>query len=419
MTEHKVHGRESKMSIFIILMIGFVDYLGIGLIYPLFAVLLFDHSLPIVPADSSPEFRGAMLGILIAMTPIAQFFFSPILGAFSDVKGRRKALIMGVGFGCAGYLIGVAGILFNSLYLLFLYRFFIGVSDATAAVAQATLSDIGTKKTRVKLFAYLNASFGFGFTLGPFLGSILADPTFVHWFNYSTPFMFAGLMTFMNLLLVTWILPETRKHTHHAKFDFIQGIHRIYKAFFLKNLRWLFFGGFMLSFGWAVFYQFLPLMLYDNFGLVLSSVGIYFAYSGLCFAFGALLATRFVHDLNPSYVIIISSLIAGLSCLSFILFREAHYIWLVLPPLMISMSFAFPTATTIVSHEACSESQGEVLGIYQAIGAVAMGLSPILMGPVIGIHPMLTAWGSALCFLITGIAFYLGQHHITLNRHSS
>ena len=63
-----------NLSFFIILLIGFVDYLGIGLVYPIFAVLLFDTANPILPPDTSAEYRGAMLGLLIGLTPISQFF---------------------------------------------------------------------------------------------------------------------------------------------------------------------------------------------------------------------------------------------------------------------------------------------------------------------------------------------------------
>src|SRR5271156_5521663 len=123
----------SKLNLIIILMIAFVDYVGIGLVYPIFAVLLFDPSNLIVPANSSLEYRGAMLGILISLTPISQFFVSPILGTFSDIKGRRPALLTGIGLGCLGYAIAVLGIYMSSLWLLFLYRILVGASDATAA----------------------------------------------------------------------------------------------------------------------------------------------------------------------------------------------------------------------------------------------------------------------------------------------
>ena len=44
----------TRLNLFIILMIAFVDYVGIGLVYPIFAVLLFDPSNLIVPVNSSP-----------------------------------------------------------------------------------------------------------------------------------------------------------------------------------------------------------------------------------------------------------------------------------------------------------------------------------------------------------------------------
>ena len=61
----------------IILLIAFVDFVGIGLVYPIFAVLLFDPNNLIVPANSSPEFRGAMLGILISANALFPVFPLP------------------------------------------------------------------------------------------------------------------------------------------------------------------------------------------------------------------------------------------------------------------------------------------------------------------------------------------------------
>ena len=146
----------SRLNLIIILLIAFVDYVGIGLVYPIFGVMLFDSSNLIVPGNSSPEYRGAILGILISLTPISQFFFSPVLGTFSDIKGRRPALLGGIGLGCLGYMVAVLGIYMSSLWLLFFYRILVGASDATAAVAQATLADISTEQNKAKRFAYLS-----------------------------------------------------------------------------------------------------------------------------------------------------------------------------------------------------------------------------------------------------------------------
>lgn len=397
---------KSNLSFFIILLIGFVDYLGIGLVYPIFAVLLFDSSHPIVPFDSTPEYRGAILGVLIALTPISQFFCSPILGAFSDIKGRRIALIIGISAGCLGYVLAVAGIYLNSLGLLFLYRILVGASDATAAVAQATLADISTEKNKAKRFAFLNSSFGFGFTIGPFLGGIIADPSVVSWFNYSTPLIAAGLMSFMNLFLVLWKFPETRKKVKEIQFNLLEGIQKLRGVFFTKHLKWLFLAGFALAFGWAFFNEFVPVLLRERFGFTLSHIGEYYAFTGASYALGALITTRFVHKFPPEKIAIASLLLAAGCMAVFGFVDHSYYIWWAIPCMMGCLAFAYPTTITIVSNKASEETQGEVLGVYQAVVAAAMGLSPLFVGSAIGAYPSLAAWGGAFCLVLSSLGFW-------------
>jgi DHA1 family tetracycline resistance protein-like MFS transporter len=404
----------SKLNLTIILLIAFVDYVGIGLVYPIFAVLLFDPNNLIVPANSSPEYRGVMLGILIALTPISQFFCSPILGAFSDIKGRRPALLGGIGLGCLGYMVAVLGIYTSSLWLLFLYRILVGASDATAAVAQATLADISTEENKVKRFAYLSFCLGLGFTVGPFIGGIIADPTVVSWFNYSTPLVAAGLMSLMNFILVAWKFPETRQMVEKKNFDLIEGLHNIRKVFLLKNVRWLFFAGFALYFGWSVFNEFIPLLLRERFNFSLSHIGEFYAYTGAWFAIGALIATRFVHRFPPEKIAVISTVSVAICMLTFLIFSQSIYIWCVTPLMLCSLAFAYPTATTIISNGTSGESQGGILGAYQSVCAAAMGLSPLIVGSSVGAQPSLTAWGGALCMLLACLGFWNSKKMVAL-----
>lgn len=396
----------SKLNLIIILLISFVNYVGIGLVYPIFAVLLFDPSILIVPANSSLEFRGAMLGILISLTPISQFFISPILGTFSDLKGRKPALLMGIGLGCLGYIIAVLGVYMSSLWLLFLYRILVGASYATVAVAQATLVDISTEENKSKRFSYLSSFLGLGFTLGPFMGGILADSTVVSWFNYSTPFIAAGLMSLMNLILALWKFRETQQILEQRNFDFTEALHNLRKVFLMKKLRWVFFGGFALYFGWSVFNEFAPLLLRERFDFSLSRIGEFYASTGAWFAIGALMATRFVDRFLPEKIAIISTLLVAICMLTFLIPSQSVYIWLINPLMLCSLAFAYPTATTIISKCTCSKTQGGILGVYQSVCAAAMGLSPLIVGFAVGAYPSLTAWVGALCFLFASLGFW-------------
>lgn len=401
MASHK-----SPLSFFIILLIGFVDYLGIGLVYPIFAVLLFDDANPILPFDASNEYRGAMLGLLIGLTPIAQFFLAPLLGSFSDAKGRKKALSMGIGIGCMGYLLGVLGIYFHSLTLLFIYRIFVGASDATAAVAQAALADMSTEENKARRFAFLNSAIGFGFAIGPFVGGYAADPSIVSWFNYSTPLVIAGCLSFTNLILVSRLFPETRVQVKPASFDLLEGIYSIRRVFFLNEFRAALCGGFFLSFGWAFYNEFAPLLLQERFAFGLNEIGQFYGYTGIWYALGALIATSYMQKYKPESIAISSLCLAGFGVSLFAIIDQAAYIWSVVPVMMFGLASAYPSATTVVSNYAHQDNQGEILGAYQSVGAAALGLSPILVGSAVGAHPVLAAWGGAACLFLSAAFFW-------------
>ena len=281
------------------------------------------------------------------------------------MKGRKKALIIGVAGGCAGYLIGVAGIYLNSLWLLFLYRILVGASDATAAVAQATLADISTEENKARRFAFLNSALGFGFAIGPFLGGYIADPSVVSWFNYSTPLMFAGILSLTNLLLVIWKFPETRKQVKEVSFDLMEGIHNLQRVFFLKEFKWIFLGGFFISFGWAFFNEFVPVLLQERFAFELNDIGEFYGYTGIWYAIGALVATTLVHKWKPEGTVITALVLAAASMLVFAVIDVSVYIWWVVPLMMIGLAMAYPSATTIVSNRAGDDQQGEILGVYR------------------------------------------------------
>ena len=86
-----------KPSLYILLFVTFIDFMGIALVYPLFSKIFFDRNLSFLPFNMSSQMRGFWLGVLFALMPIIQFFSSPIWGTLSDNKGRKKPL--GIIFG--------------------------------------------------------------------------------------------------------------------------------------------------------------------------------------------------------------------------------------------------------------------------------------------------------------------------------
>lgn len=399
----------SKFNFLIVLLICFVDALGIGLVYPLFTTLLFEDQQGFVHFDASAAYRGMMLGILIGLTPIMQFISSPLLGTFSDIYGRRPALILGLSVGCIGYALAIIGIWTSSLALLFLYRFLVGVSDATAAIGQATLADISTDQEKARRFALLNSSGGFGFTVGPFVGGLLADSSIVSWFGLVVPFMAAGIMCTLNFLLVLYKFPETRKGVANRSFNALESLSSLSNVFVWHQFRWLFIAGFSISFGWTFFNEFMPIYLRDRFDFSSSQIGNFYAYEGAWYALSAgILAMPLLKRFPAEQVISKTLWLCAICMLMFLGMTESFYMWFILPPMMYALAIIYPNATTIVSNRASADHQGEILGAYQAVQAAAMGLTPLLVGSAVGMYPVLTIWGGACAMLIASFAFMRG-----------
>jgi len=179
--------------------------------------------LPFLLADITND--GRVLGLLTGSYAIAQFTFTPLIGALSDRYGRRPVMtvcvagtVLGLGlfaltlalpwrqFWPAGAAAGVP------LALLFTARTIDGLSGGTAATAGAVLADISPPEQRAKAFGLIGVAFGLGFILGPALGGALASVSLtlpLVGLRVSLPLLLAVGFAALNFSLVALLLPET------------------------------------------------------------------------------------------------------------------------------------------------------------------------------------------------------------------
>jgi DHA1 family tetracycline resistance protein-like MFS transporter len=398
-----------NLNFFVILCVGFVDYIGIGLVYPVFSVMLFDHDYGLVDINTSFVSRGALLGALFSATPLSQFLTSQLLGVYSDNNGRRIALIWAILAGCVGYAVAVLGIMLKSLTLLFIYTILSGISDSSAAVAQAAVVDMSTEKTKGRLFGYFNSSLGLGFTIGPFIGGKLADPGFDCGFEcYALPFIAAGIVMVINLLLVIWKFKETHKVKSHQPFKLFKQLQDLAKALKFKNLKWMFLGGFAFSSGWSFFNEFTPILWIERFQFSTSQIGNFYGYSGFWYAIcAAFFIAPLLKRFSPEKIVVMAAIGCGISLSLFSIIENDIYIWIITPFIIGFLAIVFPMATTVVSNHCSEECQGEVLGIFQAAQALAMGLIPLIFGAFVGYYPVIAVWGGVISMAVAAMSFWV------------
>jgi MFS family permease len=188
------------------------DRLGETIVFPLLPFLLerFTNS-------------GSTLGLLAGTYAISQFTVAPLIGALSDRFGRKPVIIICVIGSVIGLSLFALTISINwqsilpsafigvPLVFLFLARVIDGISGGTAATATAILADISTPENRAKTFGLIGVAFGLGFLLGPGLGTSLAQ------LSITLPVWVATGFAILNLILVTWFLPETHPISKRSK----------------------------------------------------------------------------------------------------------------------------------------------------------------------------------------------------------
>jgi DHA1 family tetracycline resistance protein-like MFS transporter len=339
-----------------------------------------------------------------------QFLATPLLGELSDRYGRKPVLAISLLGTCISYVLFGIGIHMRSIVLLFVSRAFDGITGGNIAVAQAAIADVSTPENRAKNFGLIGAAFGMGFILGPYIGGKLSDPGFISWFNAATPFWFAAILSFLNVLSVVFLLPETLKnkgrevHIHLAK-----SFQNISKALKIKGLVPYFATNFLFQGGFTFFTTFSGVFLIDRFGFDQGAIGNYFAYVGIWIAIAqAIIVGRVSSKWNERKILDYSLIGTGI----FTLLQFLPTVWwgllFIVPFFATCIGLSQANIGSLISRSVGPNVQGEILGINASVQALAQTIPPVLSGYIaasIAYSAPLAI--SGIVIIISGIIFIL------------
>jgi DHA1 family tetracycline resistance protein-like MFS transporter len=185
-----------------ILVVVFIDVLGIGLAMPVLPMLVGDYT-------PSRDLQSYWYGALVIVYGLMQFVCAPLLGALSDRFGRRPVILASVfGLGLHYLLLAVA----PSLWFMLFARVLGGINGASFSVANAYASDISSTEGRARSFGLIGAAFGLGFICGPILGGLLGS------IDLHLPFYVAAGLSLVNGLYGALVVPESLPRARRAPF---------------------------------------------------------------------------------------------------------------------------------------------------------------------------------------------------------
>lgn len=393
------------LPLFIIIFIGFLGY---SLLITILTPLILNDTGGVLASVPFEANRLIVLGVVLALYPLGQFFGSPVLGSLSDRFGRRPVLLISLFITTLGYAGFAYALKIKNLPLFMFISLVIGLSEANIVIAQSAIADITTRLNRTRMFAYINLSASGAFVIGPLVGGMLADSDIVSWFGYDTPFWAVFALLFLTTLVTFPVFKETRPEGKRREVRIIQALTNLLTVFTEKRLRIIYFINFIIYFSVFGFFRSFPMYMVEVFGMGVSRVSVFIAWNAVPVVISSLWIIGYLARRYSSRTItIFSSMLFGISTLALTIPEPEWTLWITLffPGLMLAI--ALPACTSMLSFMVVGEEQGSVLGnnlSLQVMSEVLSGLAagflaaylielPLYVCGVIAIFAGIVLWG--------------------------
>ena len=359
-----------KTSLFVLFLTVFIDLIGFGMVIPFLSFYAREYGA-----------SGTLVGAVVGVYSIMQFFFAPVWGRLSDRIGRRPVILVSLSASCVGYLLFAFA---NNLTLLFISRIIAGAGGANISTAQAYITDMTTPERRAKGMGLIGAAFGLGFILGPPLSGILASiGTRSGWHGNLLPGLAAGALSLTALLIAILVLAESKppgsvsRSSIPPQFD-----PRIWRELTHHTLLAAVMSGlFFTLLAVAGMETSVTLHVRDRFHFRQIDLAYLFLFMGVIVAgIQGMLIGRFAKALGEKVLIAIGALSFTIAFVAVPSIYRVQMLYGAAFFVAIGQGLTYPSLTSLVSKAAPPDDRGSMLGLATSVGSLARFLGPILSG---------------------------------------
>ena len=355
---------EERRALIVLLGVIYLMIAGFGLVIPLlpFFALAFD----------APAWQ---VTLLFSAFSVGQFVGEPFWGKLSDRIGRKPVLIVTIS------MVGLTYAAFAfapNIWVAFALRFVNGVFAGNISTLQGALADITPPDRRAGRMGLMAAAFSAGFSTGPAIGGLLAQPSRGA-LGFQLPLLVAAGFALASALAVILFVREHRPEgastlkrvkTARIREGFAHPI--ISRVVIISCIVVIGFAGIEATYG---------LWTEHRFGWGPRQIGLAFMLVGLMGAF-------FQGYLNGRLVQRYGEAMTLTGGLAFILLGVAVQglspTWLVamLGFLFVcfGQSICFPNVSALISRAAPPDRQGEMLGLNTSAMALSRIGGPVIAG---------------------------------------
>jgi MFS family permease len=381
---------EERRALIVLLGVIYLMIAGFGLVIPL---------LPFF-AKAFHADAGEVTWLFSAFS-LGQFIGEPFWGRLSDRIGRKPVLIITITAVALSY--GALAFAPN-IIAAFVIRFLTGIFAGNISTLQGAMADITPPEKRAGRMGIMGAAFSAGFTTGPAIGGLLAQPSRGA-LGFQLPLLVAAGFALASAIAVVAFVRESRpdpakRAPHRPRIEGLQEAmaHPVIGRILAISL--------IVVVGFAGIEATYGLWTQVRFGWGPKQIGLAFMGIGLLGAFcQGYLSGRLVRRFGEARTLTGGLVFMGLGLIT----QGAAPVWPVaivgFALVCIGQSICFPNLTALISRAAPPDRQGEMLGLNMSGMALARIGGPIIAGEMFSLISPGAPFAFAALLILPGLWF--------------
>jgi len=377
---------KTRKKIFLVLFVSiFSCMLGVGIIVPI---------LPIYAETLGAT--GFWLGAIFAGFSLSRTIFMPLIGRFSDRKGRKRFISLGLLI----YTLSSLGYIYaSSALMLVVVRIIQGFSSAMIIpIAMAFIGDISPPGKEGSYMGLFTIALFLGFGCGPLLGGITKDLI-----SMEADFLIMGGLCLLAFFMVLMYLPRSSSIQKNAPSMDIP-FKTILQS---RSIMGICFYRFASAFCRGSVMTFLPLYAHNALQLNGSQIGVVIASSILFTAMFQFPFGKLADRLNRKMLVILGSILY-FSIVPFIPYTLSFIQILILNIILgFFGALSLPAASALILREGKNYGMGSTMAIFNVAMSVGLAIGPLTSGIVLDL------WGLSGVFYSCTVLGFLGTGIVT------